>query len=76
MHRQGGDLWFNQAATALDELWQGDCELTPEHFKGLCWALINMNTALQMSLADIHQHVGQQPQTPVPPRAPWILPNR
>jgi hypothetical protein len=79
MHRQGGELWFNQATNALAELWEGDCELTPEHFKGLCWALINMNQALQMSLADIHidiQRLPQQPQTPALPRAPWILPNR
>ena len=84
MHNQGGDLWFNQATKELAELWEGDCELTPENVKGLFWSLINMNQALQMSLADIHAHViqlGQQPQQPgLPkapqPRAPWILPNR
>jgi len=37
---------------------------------------------MQMSFNDIHNHLLQQqrllpqPQTPIPPRAPWILPNR
>ena len=85
MHRQGGDLWFNQATNALAALWQSDCQLTPEHFKALVWGLLNMNQAMQMSLADIHAHIaqlGEQPQNPdkppppPPPRAPWIIPNR
>jgi len=63
MHLQGGDLWFNQAAKALADLWEGDCELTPENFKWLIWSLLNMNLALQMSLADIHAHVAQLGQT-------------
>ena len=79
----GGELWFNQAASVLAKLWQGDGgELTKENFKDLALALLNINTAMQMSFNDIHNHLLQQqrllpqPQTPIPPRAPWILPNR